>query len=48
VELARRLGWHRTQVDCLFDLNHRSTIEQIDQAPRAIGKRLEIRVADAA
>jgi antitoxin HicB len=46
--LARRLGWHAPQVDRLFDLNHRSTIEHIDQALRALGKRLEVSVADAA
>jgi hypothetical protein len=35
-------------VDRLFDLNHRSTIEHIDQALRAIGKRLDVSVQDAA
>ncbi len=47
-ELARRLGWHGPQVDRLFDLNHRSTIEQIDQALRVVGKRLDVSVQDAA
>jgi antitoxin HicB len=47
-ELARRLGWHGPQVDRLFDLNHRSTIEHIDQALRTIGKRLDVSVQDAA
>jgi len=47
-ELARRLGWHGPQVDRVFDLNHRSTIEHIDQALRAIGKRLDVSVRDAA
>jgi antitoxin HicB len=47
-ELARRLGWHGPQVDRLFDLNHRSTVEQIDQALRTIGKRLVVSVQDAA
>lgn len=46
-ELARRLGWHGPQVDRLFDLNHRSTIEHIDQALRAVGKRLDVRIEDA-
>lgn len=46
-ELGRRLGWHGPQVDRLFDLNHRSTIEHLDQALRAIGKRLVIKVEDA-
>jgi antitoxin HicB len=47
-ELARRLGWHGPQVDRLFDLNRRSTIEHLDQALRAIGKRLDVSVQDAA
>ncbi|HEY3909206.1 MAG TPA: type II toxin-antitoxin system HicB family antitoxin [Stellaceae bacterium] len=47
-ELGRRLGWHGPQVDRLFDLNHRSTIEHLDQALRAIGKRLDLSVLDAA
>lgn len=47
-ELARRLGWRGPQVDRLFDLNHRSTIEHIDKALRALGKRLEVSVKDAA
>jgi len=47
-ELGRRLGWHGPQVDRLFDLNHRSTFEHIDQALRAIGKVLDISVQDAA
>jgi antitoxin HicB len=47
-ELGRRLGWHGPQVDRLFDLNHRSTFENIDRALRAIGKRLEVSVRDAA
>jgi antitoxin HicB len=46
-ELARRLGWHGPQVDRLFDLSHRSTIEHIDQALRVIGKRLDVSVQDA-
>jgi antitoxin HicB len=45
-ELARRLGWHGPQVDRLFDLNHRSTIEHIDQALRVIGKRLVVDIED--
>jgi antitoxin HicB len=47
-ELARRLGWHAPQVDRLFDLRHRSKIEQIEQALRVIGKRLVVSVQDAA
>lgn len=47
-ELGRRLGWHGPQVDRVFDLNHRSTIEHIDRALRAIGKCLVISVQNAA
>jgi antitoxin HicB len=47
-ELGRRLGWHAPQIDRLLDLRHRSKIEQIDQALRVLGKRLVLRVQDAA
>ena len=47
-ELGRRLGWHAPQIDRLFNLNHHSRIEQIDQALRALGKRLVLSVQDAA
>lgn len=47
-ELGRRLGWHAPQIDRLFDLRHHSKIEQIDQALRALGKRLILSVQDAA
>ena len=45
-ELGRRLGWHGPQIDRLLDLRHRSKIEQIDQALRAVGKVLTITVQD--
>ena len=35
-ELVRRLGWHREQVDRLFRLDHKSQLEQIEQAFKAI------------
>jgi antitoxin HicB len=47
-DLCRRLGWHGPQVDRLFDLNHASKIEQIDQALRVLGKELVVTVRDAA
>ena len=47
-ELGRRLGWHAPQIDRLFDLRHRSKIEQIDQALGILGKRLVVSVRDAA
>jgi antitoxin HicB len=46
--LGRRLDLHGPQVDRLFDVRHSSKIEQIDRALRAMGKRLEVRVSDAA
>ena len=47
-ELARRLGWHHPQVDRLLDLNHPSRLDQIETALAALGKRLDIRMSDAA
>jgi antitoxin HicB len=43
-ELARRLNWHKSQVDRLLDLKHASRFDQIEQAFRAIDKRLSVRV----
>jgi len=47
-ELARRLSCHLPQVDRLLDLSHSSRLEQMEAALRALGKRLEIRVSEAA
>lgn len=47
-ELARRLNWHLPQVDRLLDLCHASRLDQLEQAFRAIGKRLVISLEDAA
>ena len=47
-ELARRLGWHDPQVDRLLDLNHPSPLDQIETALAALGKRLDLRMSDAA
>lgn len=47
-ELARRLGIPKTIVDRLFDLKHRTRLEQLDAACRVLGKQIEIRVRDAA
>lgn len=47
-ELARRLNWHLPQVDRLLDLAHASRLDQLEQAFRAIGKRLVISLEDAA
>ena len=47
-ELARRLGWHMPQVDRLLDLRHASRLDQIEAAARALGRHVEVRVADGA
>jgi antitoxin HicB len=39
-ELARRLGWNRTSVDRLFDLNHASRLDQLDAAAAELGRRV--------
>lgn len=36
-ELARRLGWTLTQVDRATDINHRSRLDDMDAALRAVG-----------
>ena len=43
-ELARRLGWHLPQVDRVLDVNHKSRLDQMDAALRAIGRQLEVAV----
>ena len=47
-DLVRLLGWKPTQVDRLLDLRHASRLDQLEQAFRVLGKRLEIGVKDAA
>lgn len=47
-ELARRLGWHREQVDRLFRLDHASRLDQVEAAFRALGHRVEVAVKAAA
>lgn len=36
-ELARRLDWHREQVDRLFRIDHKSQLDQIEAAFKAVG-----------
>jgi antitoxin HicB len=45
--LARRMGCKPPQVDRLFDLGHRSRLDQLEAAFAALGKRLDIEVRDA-
>ena len=47
-DLARRLGWQKSQVDRLLNLKHASRLDQIEQALGALRKRLVIAVEDAA
>ena len=48
VDLARRIGIPKTVVDRLFDLKHMSRLNQIESAFAALGKRLSVRIQDAA
>ena len=41
-ELVRRLGWHLPQVDRVLDVQHRSRLDRMEAALRAIGRRLEV------
>jgi antitoxin HicB len=47
-DLARRMGISKAQVERLLDLRHGSRLEQIELAFRALNKRLELSVQDAA
>ena len=42
-ELARKLDWHREQVDRLFRLDHASRVDQIEAAFKALGRGIEVR-----
>ena len=37
-DLARRLGWQKSQVDRLLDLMHKSRLDQLEQALSILGK----------
>lgn len=50
-ELARRLEWHREQVDRLFRLDHKSQLDQLESAFKAIGESIRFSlppISDAA
>lgn len=47
-ELARRLNWHREQVDRLFRLDHNTRVDQFDEAFDALGQRYSGREQSAA
>jgi antitoxin HicB len=46
-ELARRLHWKRESVDRLFRLDHASRLSQIEQAARALERRVDGRLLSA-
>jgi antitoxin HicB len=48
VELARRLGISRVNIDRLFDLHHSTRLEHLEAAFAALGRRLMIGVEKAA
>jgi antitoxin HicB len=43
-ELARRLDWHRQQVDRLFNLDHASRLDQIEAAFQALRRDIDVRI----
>jgi antitoxin HicB len=45
-DLARRMGWQKSQVDRLLDLCHRSRLDQIEAALAKLHKRLAMHVED--
>lgn len=45
-ELARRLGWHREQVDRLFRLDHASRLDRIEAAFRALQRELDVGISE--
>lgn len=47
-DLARRIGIVKTEIERLFDLDHASRLDQIEDAFRAIGKKLEVTISNAA
>jgi antitoxin HicB len=47
-DLAERLGMAEAALRRLLDLDHRSHIDQVEAALRCLGKRLEVRVRNAA
>ncbi len=46
-ELGRRLGWRLPQVDRVLDLEHRSRLDRVEDALRAVGRRRHVTAADA-
>jgi len=47
-DLVRALHWKAPMVDRILDVRHASRMDALDEALRAVGKKLVIEVADAA
>jgi antitoxin HicB len=47
-ELARRLGWHRNQVDRLLKLDHASRLDQIEAAFKVLDQHVDVSVREVA
>ena len=47
-DLARRLGWHREQVDRLFRLDHASRLDQLEAAATVLGLKVSVTLSEAA
>lgn len=47
IELARRLGIAKSNIDRLFSLDHHSRLDQVEAALRALGLRLTVSVERA-
>ncbi len=45
-ELARRLKWHRPQVDRLLNLRHATRLDTMEEAFNTLGKTMRIAVED--
>jgi antitoxin HicB len=43
-DLARRVGWHKSQMDRLLDLTHASRLDQIETALKGLHLRLAVQV----
>ena len=47
-DLARRIGWHKSQMDRLLDLTHASRLDQIETALKGLHLRLAVQVENCA
>ncbi len=45
-ELARRLGWHREQVDRLFRLDHASRLDRMEAAFKAFQREIDVGISE--